>query len=533
MLKTFKQSRQHLNYKNMKQLQHPPLSRIRSFTIRLLAIILSVTGTTAASAQTDPYARLKALANSQDSLTSQESKITVTASNPNWKANSRKAIPFVPIPMQDKNGHAISANDPVKLANGRTIPAGIFFTRLNELKRSLNEKGFNLNQNAVVSQLVTPSATLNGQISKLPKAKGKLRTQAQLDSFLTPAFKVGSTLLLPLGKYASASERTRVQQSVITKTGPGKFTLAPLIYRPAVPVISRLLQTINQTTSRDLHFGSASTFLAGLRVSLNRFAKIYGSDGQHAVGKLSEYRISATGQLYASILNHSFDVLNATGEAYVPSDTSKKMSLKVIMSVVGINIFNIDEEYDQIKSITGEKARNFDKSFAASIPILPFIDFTGKIGIKGMVGYDYSCELDHAFLSAEFKPVADIEGYAEVGISDPYDIGTVGARGTLTFLKGFSDLSGWFGIFNANSAQIVLGYGYNVSYYITFLSGKLEAFYRVCVPDWVPFVGGDCTEDAHTIFSWTGFTVSGTYADDRNLITIYNGPVVKAAAMTQ
>ena len=54
------------------------------------------------------------------------------------------------------------------------------------------------------------------------------------------------------------------------------------------------------------------------------------------------------------------------------------------------------------------------------------------------------------------------------------------------------------------------------------LSGKLDAYAEVCVPDFVPIYGGDCKRITHNVFNWDGFKASGTIAEGSNTHTLAN-----------
>ncbi len=514
-----------------KQTSMPIMMPLKRFMIMASAIAIAILCQTPGQAQDDAFARLKAIARTQDTLKSKLPQVTITKDNPVWEQVSRTPIPFKPIPMVDKNGKVIPANQMVTLPSGKQITAAEYFDRLNVLERKLNAQGHSLRdtRRSVVSRIVTPKADLDGRTNSTPKAVGNLKTAEERARFTDPKISTGSATLKPLGDYSPA-ERKKIQSTVIPNTNISNYKVAtiktPVIFNGHTFSGPRLLKTIDETTARDQHFGKASSFLAGVDVSLTRFAKIYGTDPQHPNTNISEYKVSGKGRIYTSIIDHAFDVLNVSGEFYVPADSSKKMNARVVVVLAGITVLNMDEKYEQRKEVHGVKAKNFDKSLPISFPIVAGLDFSGLIGIKGTIGFEYTASLDRTFLKGELKPFASVTGYAEAGVSVGEVFG-LGVGGEVRFLDGNVDLTAWIGLYNQNGAQIVFGYGYDVSYYLEFLSGRLYVYGRLCDP-W----GIVCwTEDAD-IFTWTGFKDFGTYADGRNLFFIDNAPTTKTSVST-
>ena len=148
------------------------------------------------------------------------------------------------------------------------------------------------------------------------------------------------------------------------------------------------------------------------------------------------------------------------------------------------------------------------------------INFSGKIGVRGSAGIEYSGTLYRTFASANVSPVAQISGYAEAGVN-VIGIFGLGVGGQLTFVKGDLDLQAFVGIWSQNSEKIVLAYTYAFEYDIELLKGKLYAYAEACSPIPLPFVD-DCVKYTHDIFTWSGYDKSGVIAADSKTFVIAN-----------
>jgi hypothetical protein len=390
--------------------------------------------------------------------------------------------------MQSANGKAISPDQLVTLPSGKQVTAAVYNAKLNEAHQELNARGFPTNTGTTIltGAIVTPVSTLSGQATNLVKPVGKYKTPAELKKFMDP------TIL-------STGTKAVVLKQPLPITG----VLANELHS---------LKVINETYTKSYSFGSPSTFQAAVYLSLNRYANVMGTDQLHPSANQSDYRISGAGKIYASLFNHSFDIFRSNGSFEAPADPTKKLKLDVHANILGIDIFNLSQQYDQRKTLSGGDSRDFDKHLSVSFPIIPgYLNISGEVGIKGTIGYEYSGTLDHTLVSAEFKPFAEISGYAEGGVSDPLGIFTLGVGGELTVCKGDIDMSASFGVANQDGSQIWLSYVYNVEYDLQFLNGELYAF--------ADYPGDTYRTD---IFSWNGPRIRGTYADGRNLYNIYN-----------
>jgi len=227
--------------------------------------------------------------------------------------------------------------------------------------------------------------------------------------------------------------------------------------------------------------------------------------------------------VYAGLFDHSLDLLSGGVEFYAPSDSGKAMSVKVQIRAAGITIMSRNENFNQSKSL-GESANynNFsgkliDQHADITVPICCGIGFSGKIGIKGNIGFNYGGSIYRTVVNLRAEPVIDLDGYAEAGVSLG-GVAKLGAGGELTFIQGHIPFSSLIGIWAQNADQIVVGYSYYLGYDLTVLKGRIYGYADACIP---------IIDKCHRLgeinfFKWSGFKASGTIADGNTSYVINN-----------
>ena len=263
--------------------------------VLLLTLFVLVSGVQKAAAQDNAFTRLKQAAQGETTEKTQLSKVRITTSNPNWKAVSKTAIPYQPLPMKDANGRTLQPDEMITLKNGTKMTAQDYYAKLNEIEKKLNAQGYSLRsgQNAIVSKTVTATQDLDGKVSSMPVPVSPLRSEENLKVFMNPEKKVGNLVLKPMEKYSAAeksvvkSTKFAVNNEVITAAGSVDTSAA--VTHSAIA--SRLLKTINETTTKEWSFGNSNTFKAGIKGTLTRYAKIYNFDPTNPDGNMDEFKI--------------------------------------------------------------------------------------------------------------------------------------------------------------------------------------------------------------------------------------------------
>lgn len=485
----------------------------------------------------DPYTRLKQTAAQSPVVRRETTKIVISESESRQKVKTKPAIPFKPIDMVDLKGRRI-APDETTVINGRKITAREFFAKLNEIEKDQNAKGYSIrdNRSTYVVNMAAPASELDRQVPELSKKIGPLKSETELKS-LSPANKtIGNVQLNPFGRYSDAEKKKLAETKFSVDTrgnlnvSPTNNTIAdtkktgnPLKNRgnTNAPIkdlkgltattgnstTSGALKVISDISTKDWSIGTASTFKAGVQVSLLRSAKIYQYNPQSPGSSMSEFKINAKAKIYGEIHNNSLDLLSGEVEVFAPANTSKPMTVKEQLQIAGITVLNATQNLTQEKTFAKNNARNFDYSVPVTVPICCGVSFSGKIGVKGSLGLTYNCSIFRSVVSLEAAPVMDLKGYAEGGASLA-GIATVGAGVDITFLKGSIPLNSYVGIWSQNADQIVVGYNYYIGYDLTMLSGRLYGYADVCCP-WV-----GCHRLGEVPFcEWSGIKASGTFVE--------------------
>ncbi|WP_299123685.1 hypothetical protein [uncultured Winogradskyella sp.] len=475
-----------------------------------------------------PFERLKKQAQKSVVIKSKINPVSIEASNRNWKLTRNKAsIEFIPFTLNDKDGNPIPPNKRVILQDGTETTAQEYINEINIVEEKLNALGHSLrlNDEQVVSRMVTESKFLDGKISTAPNSIGVFKNDLQVKKFMSLVHKVkvedpsknGRFQQVTLKPYSSytKNERDNINQyNFTTKSGVVVAEKKTKKNRPfkdlrpkKVGNLSSLFE-VNETNSKNWNFGNPEIFQASIDGSINYFTKIYPFEVEKKDSNKSEFRVKAISKVKGSLLGNSIDILNASGEFYAPSDLSKNMYVKVQIKAFETSLYNLNKSYPQKKSISETYARTFDKSFPIRIPLLPGIDFKGLIGSIGEVGCEFSGDIERTVAAVHAKPLIDLKVYGEGGLSLLGVVGG-GVEAKLTLIKGELDLNAYTGIFNQNSEEIVAGVNYYFGYNIEILSGSLSAFGEICSPIDLPLVD-DCYRKTHVLFEWTGFKDSGT-----------------------
>ncbi|EAR01994.1 hypothetical protein [Maribacter sp. HTCC2170] len=489
----------------------------------------------------DPFTRLKMEAKKTSVLKSKMKPVKVTVNSPSWKGTSRDKIKFVPFKLEDKNGRAVPANRNITLKNGKSTTAQEAINRLNETEKKLNAQGYSLRNKVpkTISRTYTSNNYLNGRRLKAPKSIGARKQGANLKKYMSLEKKVGvvtsfnnvkgkTITLKPYSMYTE-SEKKEVNKYNYSKTSGGTIMAKKLItprrfqkFRiQKIGNLSAIYEHKPTDKVANWNFGHPNTFQASIEGRLHRYAKIYPFDSENPEKNKSEFNVSATGKVKGTILNNSMDILHASGEFNAPSDVSKKMTTKIQLKILGTALVNESKSFAQKHSISKSHSKSFDNSFEFEIPIIAGIDFVGLIGVKGELGFEYEGKIERTIASIEAKPLVNLQAYGKAGLEFAEIFGG-GIESELSFVKGDLDLQAYAGIWNQNSQEIVVGFNHYFGYDINMLSGSLDAYAEACVPDFVPFYGGDCKRFTHNVFKWDGFKASGTIAEGSITHTLAN-----------
>jgi hypothetical protein len=495
----------------------------------------------------DPYTRLKQAADQSPVIRQEMARVAISESDSRLKVSRKSPVAFRQFDMVDKTGKRLNPDEDV-VVNGKNQKAKEFFDKLNEIEREQNTKGYSLrdSKTPLVIDIVTPSSSLDGRVSEMAQKTSALRSERELQTLTATSKQVDGLDLKSFDKYNDA-EKSRLAQTRFSVDGSGNIKAAanpkvvvapPTVVNPKsaaadnrktlaknhsgvwsgdkdltvdpgtkTPSPSTALKIINETSTKDWSFGVMSTFEAGIKASLTRYAKICTFNPQSPGKSMSEFKVSVNASVYGGLFDNNMDLLSGGVEFYAPSDSSKSMSAKAQIQIAGITIMSLNETVTQSKTYGKSTGKSIDKSFAISVPICCGIGFTGKVGVKGSVGLNYNGGIYRTVVSLSADPVVDLKGYVEAGISIG-GVANLGVGGELTFIKGDIPLNSFVGIWAQNAEQVVVGYNYYMGFDLSMLSGRLYGYAELCAP-----IVGCYRLGEVNFFKWGGFKSSGTFAE--------------------
>ena len=327
----------------------------------------------------DVYSRLQQ-ASKQGSIIRKEGRpAQIASTDPHWKINRRTPIPFIPFPMVDRSGKAIKPTDFVTLRDGSKMIAADYFKKYDEIEKNANALGYSLrnHESVTIAQFVTDNRFLDGKANTIAPPIRPLRSSEERKKSLDLHVNVGGVVLKPVSSY-TVEEKKQLEgvefvgsgaaANITVKKSSGNATLPKPV---ALPSVQTPLKTINETETKDFSFGDPKVVSAGIKGTLTRHAIIYPFDAAHPDKCLSEYRITASGAAYTSVLGEEFDVLSGNADFFAPTNPSKQMTASIAINVCGVSIYNESGSCPQQKKWSQFEGRSFSLSKALSIPLVP------------------------------------------------------------------------------------------------------------------------------------------------------------------
>jgi hypothetical protein len=442
----------------------------------------------------------------------------------------RPMVSATRIQRTDQTGKAAyNPNEMIQIPDGgKLIPASVYYAEIEKLEAQFNAKGYSPEsdpaENIVGRVKVDPSALTNQRTSQA--AGGVFMSPQEFDQNLIRTKTINNRVLSSPDRMTDADfngmKASNIQLSSRPTTEGSVFEELPMVGAGGVGAVGAnkpagtLLKQFNLPTSKEWAYGSRSSFQARITGGAVISGKIFQPAGnlsqlnlsqtKDALGQTnSEVNFSASGRVDGSIFNRDFNVLNVTASARVPANNSQKATIGLGVTVVGVNVFNMNESFPQsfdskLKRI--EKYKEISQSYSTVIVVVPI---TGSVGIKGKVGVDYRIYGDKQSLRGSVSPYAELTGFADAAIN--LLVVKAGVRGTITFIRGRVNLEGDLILTVQNG--LVLSEVLYAGYDINFLSGKVELYAKI----WKLWKGWKTY--SHTIWDYPGFNVRGSFYNHR------------------
>ena len=455
--------------------------------------------------------------------------------------SAKTKIIFKPVTLSDaksSDGKIFSLTDIVKTISDKSITVDEYLKRINKIEAEMNQKGYSLRKFKLSeNNLLTKPLILDN--ARLIAANNKLNLKLAPPPLFTTSANGNVTFKIASVKPAGF---TSVSNLISTKADILRNAIVKILARKADSVeqvisITELLKPLADTikasfTSDDASFSFAAADLVVKSVAHPPALKAVNATAQDAINdNNSEYKVSVSFGANAKVsaglpITINLPLATMNGEFISPSNTTKKLSRRVVVNLLGRSLFNktsvvntntLDEEDSEELDIS-ELMRSVPLSTNDFADYIPTLGFNTDVSTSGAVGCMYSAHMTRSSVDAYIGPTYSVRlrVAASYGLED---IAEGGIEGIITLLKGGLGFGGKASLdFDGskwrieNTSQIVGT--------LEALKGEVNFFIRY--PDlfnWSCF--GPCiVKQTIPIFKTpTAFTLKGTlYQDDKSKI---------------
>ena len=392
------------------------------------------------------------------------------------KVNTRTAVQFRPFEVLDPTNRRPISRDTMlpELPNGKRLTAGQYYDELNRLEQRFNTIGYTLKEptEAKIELQVTPlpSATLQRQVQMLQSAH------------------LPNTRFQPLNLQSLDLEHKRM---IAMRPNLINLTVAPTA------------KTVHWVKDWNYNLGDPGVFSAYIngKIELNGTKDVTKIDGLATAG--------------GSIFSHGFELLSVSGNLNSPK--SGTMNAKVGVSVIGIKVYNLDQNVSTGWSKSDTLSKTLDKSVSISFALGP-IPMNAKFGVQGTAGISYGVAIAPVKASANVAPFVHTKVYAQVGVD--IVVAGAGAGANLTLLNTDGHLNGALSIEVDSASKPYFKWTDSYSQSLDMLSGNVYVYAYVYVPCW--HVPPWCKNEWDwNVFNWSGFKASGYLFNDTKTLYLY------------
>ncbi|MCL5258191.1 MAG: hypothetical protein M1314_00315 [Firmicutes bacterium] len=305
----------------------------------------------------------------------------------------RPPIPFKPFAMVGLNGLPIPPTTPIRLPNGKVIPASVFYREVNHVERTLNALGYTLR---------SPQHTFRIQTTNMRLAM----LQAQARHIMVMHRHVRRPLK-PLRALITSATRRRHLTAMLARRQHGMQFAYP--HGGAA---------VSSAQSWNLPMGDSNLFAADLNGQLQ------------LTGTTTSANLTSAADANASILGQSGDLANV--QASFDANTSPSYTASIDAKVLGVEIPGFPYTYSSSSPLkySNSYSTSDDYSASAEFDVGP-VPMQVTVGTTGTVGVSYDIGLNFPTAYAQLTPSVNTDVYAQAG-TDLVAVGTgVGAQMTL------------------------------------------------------------------------------------------------------
>jgi len=407
--------------------------------------------------------------------------------NPNLvKVNRRQAIAFKPFEARDpRTGAPISPAASITLANGKQMTVQQYYAELNRLEQQFNAIGYSLRdqqQKIELQQLLIDQPALQRQIQNLRVANPQTATVGA-----PGAVKLTPQALQTLSKEHAIEAQKDAQRAQLL--GGIKVLGNP--------------NTVHTVKSFNYTLGNNSTFAAFANGKLD------------LTGKSDLTTVYGEANAGGSVLGASKNILRVTGQATAPK--TGVMNGKLTFAVLGINVYNLNQNTNASWSKSDTLTRSFDWNTSATFTIGP-IPVKVKVGAKGSAGVSYFVSLRPVAAKAQLSPTANATVYAQAGVD--ILIASAGVGASMTLIDSDLNLGGEVAILFEGGGAFFFERFYGCVD-LNMLKGKVYVYAEIDLPWPLPD-----KEWQWTLWNWDGFHTSACLFNTTKKTPLYSPPVL-------
>ncbi|MCI0393124.1 MAG: hypothetical protein MOB07_30700 [Acidobacteria bacterium] len=402
------------------------------------------------------------------------------------RVNRRQPVAFKAFDLRDpRNGNAVAPTAMITLANGKQMTAQQYYAELNKLEQQFNAIGYSMRdpqQKIELQQLLIDQPALDRQIQNLRVAN------PQTASLAAPgAVKLSPQVLQTLNKEFTLESQKDIQRTKILG---------------GIKVIGNP-NTVHTVKSFNYTLGNTSTFAAFANGKLD------------LTGKSDLTTVYGEANAGGSVLGNSKNIFRVTGQVTAPKTGT--MNGKLTFAVLGINVYNLNQNTNAAFSKSDSLTKSFDWNTSATFTIGP-IPVKVKVGAKGNAGVAYFVSLRPVAAKASLSPTANASIYAQAGVD--ILIASAGVGASMTLIDGDLNLGGEIAII-IEGANAIFYERFYACVDLHMLKGKVYVYAEVDLPWPLPD-----KEWQWTLWNWSGYHNTSCLFNTTKKTPLYSQPVL-------
>ncbi len=366
--------------------------------------------------------------------------------------------PFTVAEVSATSGRVVKPTDMVKTVSGKSISVDEYLKRVNKLEAEMSEKGYTLRNfqpsasNLVRKPVVVEEVKINSINTEMNR---NLKPLSNLQSNNSKVFFhkgniAASRASLLNGKNLAAINKLKEQLNKKPETIEKVYD------------VDRYLKPLADKIKAELNNDDAEFKLATAALTVRAYAAppanvVFANNTDVFSTTESEYKVAVTfgASMKVSVglpINLTIPLATMNGEFVAPAKTSKNLSRKVVVNLLGRSLFNrtsaingnsLDEEFTEELDIA-ELLNSPAMSTVNFMDWIPSVGFNTDVSTAGAVGCMYKADMTRSNVDAYIGPTysARLRVAAKYGLDDVLEGGIEGIVTLLTGGVGFGGNAG-------------------------------------------------------------------------------------------